>query len=688
MSDKSPSVDIIITTRNNASTLRNALISVSKQTFLDYRCFVADDCSTDETSSMVAKEFPWVKLLSFKERRGPSHNRNIAAKNGSTPFIVTLDDDIVLTENWLKEMMDFISFSPTIGAVGSQLRSGHSHDILMGIGGFFAANGMGGDMCFKTPLNAVQDLAARPMRIVFACSAAMIMRRIVFEKIGGFDQKYFYLAEDYDLGLRMGSFGYLVMYNPKAVAYHYYHEAVSKTFSASRLDYFYYRNGLCTVLKNFSPVTILSMLPYFLFGTPDKLLILLKALVWNLFHAGHIISSRKYIKKHRKVSDSQILTLNLFLRSSYKYGIVPADKQSKVLLLKKKLENIPFIFSPLLRRGFQEIFPKNTHVANIIFLITNICNAKCKHCFLRNNLNKEEDKRLSLEEIEKFFTSLGRVGNIVVSGGEPFLREDIDKICTILEKASHPRAITIPTNGLASDVVFQKVKSIFENTQTRLIISLSVDGPAKIHDEIRGVTGLFEKVQQTYKKLLILYYMFYPRLTLQVNTTLFDSNYKYFEEIHRMIRQNFPQANFAFEVMRGSYDSSVAKPITNEMYGQLLDLLKKINDPLLLRSLNLHSIALKTIKQKKQIVKCNAGRNFIVVDHLGNLAPCEMLPSFVNIRDIGYNFLNVLKNPRWHKIIEDIKKGKCYCTHMCFLGSSLHDDWNKLKTYIEKQKVI
>jgi len=685
MIGKAFTVDIIITTRNNASILRNNLTSVAKQTFLNYHCYVVDDCSTDETATMVANEFPWAELLISKEPRGPSYNSNVAAAKGSAPFIVTLDDDTVLTDDWLEEMVGLISSSPVTGAVGSRLLFVDRPDKIMGIGCFLPANGLGSDMCFNISLNTVHSLAERLTRIVYACSAAMIIRRSAFEKSGGFDPLYFYMSEDYDLGLRINSCGYLVIYNPRAIAYHHYHKAARNIWSASEIDYLYYRNGLCTILKNFSPVTILSMAPYFLFGAPEKLLVAVKAIAWNLFHIGHIVKNRHYIGKHRIVVESDVLTLNLFLRSLYKYGIVPLSRQTKGLLWKKRMEKLPFIISPLLSRCFENVFHKNRYVDNIIFFVTNLCNvASCKHCFLRNDLNKDVDKNLSLQEIEKFFISLGKTGNIVLGGGEPFLRDDIDRICMILEQTSQPRTITIPTNGLASEIIFQKVKSILEKTQTRIIISLSIDGPPKVHDEIRQIPGLFDKVRHTYSKLLFLYYMFYPRLTLQVNSVLFNDNYKYLRETYNIIKHDFPQAKLTFEVIRGHYDSSIAKPITSAMYGKFIELLRELKDPLLDRSIRLHRLALKTIKREKQVVLCNAGRNFIVLDYLGNLYPCEILPSFVNIRDIEYNFLNVAKDSRWHKIVKNIRKGKCYCTHMCFLGSSLHDGWGKLKMYIKK----
>ena len=328
--DKTFSVDIIIATRNNGEILHQALNSVKKQTFSNYQCYVIDDCSTDDTAKIVPNEFPWVKFLSSKEWHGPSYSRNIAIAKGNAPFIVTLDDDVVIPPDWLKEMVEFISFSHTIGAVSSQLRSGYSHDTLMGMGGFFAANGMGSDICFNVPFKKAQNLASRSMRVIFACTAAMIMRRSAFEKTGGFDSRYLYFSEDYDLGLRMNSCGYLVLYNPKAVAYHYYHKAARQNFSTARLDHLYYRYGLCTVLKNFSIITILSMLPYFFCGIPKKFSLMVKAVAWNLFHADHIVKSRRYIKKHRIIKEKRFspytewlikqfnMTMKEWVESAYK----------------------------------------------------------------------------------------------------------------------------------------------------------------------------------------------------------------------------------------------------------------------------------------------------------------------------------------------------------------------------------
>lgn len=663
-------VDIIIPTRNNASVLRKCLESIAKQNFLEYQCYIVDDCSKDETVKMVKLEFVWVKILKSNKHRGPSQNRNLAIKKGNAPFIVIVDDDVTLNPDWLKEMVDFISLSPAIGAVGSQLRFWHSQDVLNGIGGFFGADGLGTDLFFNIPLEKVKGIIEQPTRIVYACSAAMIMRRCAFERAGGFNPLYFYMAEDFDLGLRINWCGYLVVYNPKAIAYHRYHKTAD-TFPKDTVDYLYYRNCLLTILKNFSVHTIENMLPKLILRLRRDKLIGIKCFIWNLFHLGDILKWKRYIRKHRLINESQILALNSYLSSLRSDGISLKKGQTAGLSWRRHLWEVPFRVYGSLNRCFQKPHKEHSYVDNIIFLVTNLCNADCQFCFLRHQLNKDVEKNLTLGEIEKFFSSLGRVNNIVLGGGEPFLRKDLDRICMALERVSKPTLFTIPTNGFSPDIIFKKVKTILENTHIFLKISLSIDGPPQIHDDIRKFPGLFAKVKETYQKLLFLYHIFYPRLELQVNSTIFAQNYPHFLELYYLIKEKFRCAEFVFETIRGHYDTSLVKPITDEMYSDLIESIRQIGDTDIARRLELHNLALQTLRQRTQVVRCNAGANFIVLDFWGNLYPCEILPSFVNIRDIDYDFAQVVKDPRWNKVIENIQKGKCYCTHMCFLVSSL-----------------
>src|SRR5207245_3309331 len=63
----------------------------------------------------------------------------------------------------------------------------------------------------------------------------------------------------------------------------------------------------------------------------------------------------------------------------------------------------------------------------LILFINSICNQKCEHCFYWRNLNRRDD--LTTEEMFALSRSLGRIENLYLSGGEPFLRPEFGEIC-------------------------------------------------------------------------------------------------------------------------------------------------------------------------------------------------------------------------------------------------------------------
>lgn len=674
-------VDIVVTTKNNCKSLYFLLDSIRNQDFSDYNCWVVGDNSTDGTRDMVKKEFPWVNLITVSKTGGPAGNRNLAIRRGNAPFIVTLDDDVLLEFNWLSRMLKCICFSKRIGIVGSQLRFISSPDKINSAGGCFGEGGFAGDILFDKSVKEFELLFNFPYyRVLFVCSAAMIMRREAYKESGGFDSSYFYFAEDYDLALRINLLGYLVLTNKEAVAHHGYQHTV-KQFSPRHLRYLNYRNQLKTILKAFSLEGLSQILIRFslamgrdfyfslLIKNYHDSWVIVKSTIWNFLHFLEILRQRRYIRSRRKIDDDEIFSLNAHLLSLSKYPSL-RSLATKDLSLKEKLGVLPLKVSFRLLRRKRKI--RSNYVDHLILWVTSLCDASCPMCFLKDRLNKDIQNNLSHEEYKKIFHSLGRIReNITLGGGEPFLRKDVVEICLSADSISKPAIITIPTNGNNPEIIFEKVKSILDSINARLLISLSLDGLPETHERIRGVQGIYARLEQTYDKLITLREIFYPRLQLQINTVLFKDNYYEFPKVYELLKKRFVNARFSFEVIRGNYDTSLVEPITEEQYRHFLGYIKSQCDPRIEWQIPLHELSLKVLERKTQIVPCVAGFKFIVIDFLGNLYPCEILPFLLNLRDIGYDIGRVFNDIRWQRVIQNIRESKCFCTHMCFLGASL-----------------
>ena len=97
---------------------------------------------------------------------------------------------------------------------------------------------------------------------------------------------------------------------------------------------------------------------------------------------------------------------------------------------------------------------------SLIYFVTEACNANCPHCFVEF---KSRENELSLSEIEKISESCGNsLRNIALTGGEPFLRDDLFDIAKIWWKNSTIQSVSVTTNGSMPDRVYDFAKKCAE----------------------------------------------------------------------------------------------------------------------------------------------------------------------------------------------------------------------------------
>ncbi len=297
-------VDIIITTFNNEKIIRECITSVKNQTYKNFKCIVVDDCSTDNTVKIIANEYKWVKIIKQKKRSGPSINRNLAIMSSNSPYIATLDSDVVLEKKWLSEQVKLMEKDNEckIGILASKLffvKTGK----INSAGGGLKFPGIGYDIGSGEGANNFNE----EMEVDYACSAAMLMRRSMINKIGMFDETYFYGHEDTDLGWRARLFGYKVIYNPKAVAYHDVNQTV-KTMSEAVI-FHGTKNRVRSIIKNCSFVMIPFCLSAYIVITIMQIFIRkhrlarIKGWWWNMANISDTFKERRKIiwLKRRRV---------------------------------------------------------------------------------------------------------------------------------------------------------------------------------------------------------------------------------------------------------------------------------------------------------------------------------------------------------------------------------------------------
>lgn len=136
-----------------------------------------------------------------------------------------------------------------------------------------------------------------------------------------------------------------------------------------------------------------------------------------------------------------------------------------------------------------KLLPKFANIA-----ITSNCNSHCLMCDMWKKKTPDTLKPTFYQKLPPTLT------DITLTGGEPFLRTDIDKIIKNIKKACPKSKITINSNGFLTQQITQKVKTILKKVPN-LSVRISIDGTAKKHNLIRNTPNAYQKAIQTIEQL-------------------------------------------------------------------------------------------------------------------------------------------------------------------------------------------
>ncbi len=330
----------------------------------------------------------------------------------------------------------------------------------------------------------------------------------------------------------------------------------------------------------------------------------------------------------------------------------------------------------------------------LIFYVTSKCNARCKFCFFYENLNKIDE--LSIDEIEKFTKNYGPLVQCTLTGGEPFLRADFESIIELFYKNCSPQYFTIPTNGSLPERIIRIVDNCSKKFDKSFFrISLSIDNIGAKHDEIRNFPGLFEKASETYYSLKKLKQ---KNISVDILTVLNKYNENDLGYIIDFVKKKFNPDNHFFLYARGNPADKESLNFELESFEkihreEINKLYKKENRPFSFIFRNIaklnQEIILEIKKKKKCVIECKAGKKMLVVYSNGDIYPCELLKKKLdNVKNLEYNINKLFSTDTYHTVIQNIKRGKCYCTWECAIGASVFYSfkyWFRLLYYILKK---
>jgi MoaA/NifB/PqqE/SkfB family radical SAM enzyme len=323
-------------------------------------------------------------------------------------------------------------------------------------------------------------------------------------------------------------------------------------------------------------------------------------------------------------------------------------------------------------------------ISEVIFFVTNKCNGACSNCLYRDQLNTGDDN-LSLDEIRKLSSALGEVKLLLISGGEPFLREDLKEIIMEFVEINKTKYVSIPTNGLLKDRIVAKTKEILQESKGIILHeTVSLDGMAKINDQMRGVEGHFAKAVSTVKELCKLKKEF-PNLIVKITTTVSKTNIQCVENLFKYVSRELDVDGHIFQPARKSPGNTNVQMISGDEWKELTSRLWQFRRKHLQQKKDrlfiflykkgydmLNTVVAKALEGEKWPFFCLAGASIGVIDHEGSVRLCEQGERIGNIRGFSYDFQQVWSEKKAATMRKRIESGECsrYCVHGCFMKPS------------------
>lgn len=254
-------LSVFIPTLNRAESLKDCLESITKQTYKNFEIVIVDGGSIDHTKCVASEFTKKMPIVFATQLGGLIAQANVGWRVATGDIVIRIDDDVIVTPDWLKHIAETFDTDETIGGVtgptiipedrlkGRDLtyfnqKMQNSSSIFWNLlskvyyGYFMEGQPFGVSKFFKSgafSLGSNYEACLKlegliPADHLEACNSSI--RRSLIERVGGYDPKYVGIGEYHepDLAFKVKKLGYKLVFNPRAVLYHY--PSVSGVFEA------------------------------------------------------------------------------------------------------------------------------------------------------------------------------------------------------------------------------------------------------------------------------------------------------------------------------------------------------------------------------------------------------------------------------------------------------------------------
>lgn len=318
---------------------------------------------------------------------------------------------------------------------------------------------------------------------------------------------------------------------------------------------------------------------------------------------------------------------------------------------------------------------QDLNLKNLIFCLTYQCNSRCRMCGIWTRYRGSpslKGSEMNPKQIEKLFLEsemLKRGLFLIITGGEPLLRDDFLELYRFFRTLLNKSTIDISTNGIDSLLISERLKIMTDEFgEDRLSIGLSLDGIGTTHDYMRGVQGAFKNAITVLKLLTNKY----PKISVHVSFTITPDNYRDLLATYKLSREY--GVGFGARIAQTSrlyygkhcYEARWPEDKLNDLESIMEGLLaeKRRESPINEHDIRFLSGIVPYEHNPSRKFPCRQGTHSAFLDPYGNLYPCNALE-----RKIG-SILNDNLDRLWFSeeagLIRDyIARKICHCWTEC-----------------------
>jgi GT2 family glycosyltransferase len=310
---ESTALSVVIPTSSGRDDLESCLASLAAEEYPGLEAIVVDNACPRALDPIVAR-FPFARVIRNDVNRGFAEACNQALPEARGRFVLLLNDDTTVQHGALAALVDTLAAHGEWGACQAKLLLMADPSRIDTAGSFLTATGF---LVHRGAFGSADRFTASD-EIFAGKGAALIVRREVLERVGGFDGDFFAYFEETDLCWRIWLAGWAVGFAADA---HVLHRmgATAADLDATLVQFHSFKNRICTLLKNLGPARLTWMVPthlglcvglagwYSLRGESATGRAIVRAIGWNVRQLPRTLAKRRRVQSLRRVSDAELM---------------------------------------------------------------------------------------------------------------------------------------------------------------------------------------------------------------------------------------------------------------------------------------------------------------------------------------------------------------------------------------------